>query len=60
MSQKPTLPPPPRQPLNPLPIIALPATCPRCGEVDCEAGDTGFCEDFASEMERLDRDGGWK
>lgn len=61
MSQKPTLPPTPTStPDCPLSIIALPRTCPLCGEVDCEAGDTGTCEDFAAEMVRLDRDGGWK
>lgn len=60
MNQKPTLPPTPTSTPQPLPIIALPLTCPLCGEVGCEAGDTGFCEDFAAEMVRLDRDGGWK
>jgi len=56
-TQKPTPPPPPRQPLT---LIPLPRTCPLCGEVDCEAGDTGACESFVDEMDRLDRDGGWK
>ena len=60
-TQKPTLPPPHRQPQPlTLSIIPLPRTCPLCGEVDCEAGDTGACESFADEMERLDKNGGWK
>jgi len=60
MNQKPTPPPPPRQPLSLTLIPLIPSTCPLCGEVDCEAGETGACEDFAAEMDRLDRDGGWK
>lgn len=57
---KSTPPPTPRQP-QPLTLIPiLPRACPLCGSEDCEDGDTGACEDFAAEMERLDRDGGWK
>ena len=61
MDQKPTLPPPPRQPQPlTLSIIPLPLTCPLCGEVDCDSAEFGACLDFAAEMERLDKDGGWK
>lgn len=59
-TQKTTPPPTLTSTPQPLPIVALPLTCPLCGEVDCEAGDTGFCVSFAEEMERMDKNGGWK
>lgn len=60
MSQKPTLPPTLTSTPQPLPIVALPLTCPLCGEVDCEALSSGACAATAEAMDRLDRDGGWK